>query len=342
MTYSDIALITDAWYPQTNGVVRTLDTVRRKLEAAGRQVTVISPDQFFTIPCPTYPEIRLSLGARRKLAAMIDRLAPNHIHIATEGPLGLAARHYCVKRGLRFTTSFHTKFPEYVQKRTGVPARLTYRWLRHFHAPAEAVLVATPSMLEDLQAHGFQNGKLWTRGVDTEQFHPGNPEVLEGPAPHWVCVGRVAVEKNLPAFLALDLPGTKYVVGDGPALEKLKKQFPDAHFPGMKKGEALRKYFAAADVFVFPSRTDTFGLVMLEALACGAPVAAYPVTGPKDVITDPRIGRLDEDLAVACRAALACQRADCIDFARQHSWERCADIFAQTLTPSGIVQRNAA
>ena len=342
MTCSDIALVTDAWYPQTNGVVRTLDTVRKKLEETGRQVTVISPEQFFTLPCPTYPEIRLSLGARRRLSIMLNRMAPRHIHIATEGPLGLAARHYCVKRGLRFTTSFHTKFPEYLQQRTGIPPRLAYRWLRHFHAPAEAVLVPTRSMLDDLITHGFRNGKLWTRGVDTAQFYPGDAPPLDGPAPHWLYVGRVSVEKNLPAFLALDLHGSKHVVGDGPALAKLQQQFPAVHFAGAKKGEALRQYYAASDVFVFPSRTDTFGLVMLEALACGTPIAAYPVTGPKDVITDPRVGRLDDDLAAACHAALACKREDCIDFARLHSWERCADIFAQTLCPSGAPQRSAA
>lgn len=337
MTFLDmpmrIALISDAWYPQVNGVVRTLDTVRGELVAMGHTVTMVTPEQFKSIACPTYPEIRLSIDAPFTLAARLDAIGPTHIHIATEGPLGWAARRYCMKRGLPFTTSFHTKFAELLKARLRIPLKVTYALLRRFHAPARAVLVATPSMQRELHAHGFTNTALWTRGVDTVQFHPSDhyETLLDYPRPIWLYVGRVSVEKNLDAFLRLPLAGTKLVVGEGPALKAMQTRYPGAVFAGVKRGEALRQHYAGSDVFVFPSKSDTFGLVMLEALACGTPVAAYPVTGPRDVITDVRAGALDDDLAMACATALTLKRADCVDYAAGYSWRRCAEIFAQTL-----------
>ncbi|MFZ4541320.1 MAG: glycosyltransferase family 4 protein [Rickettsiales bacterium] len=331
MTCSDIALVSDAWYPQINGVVRTLDTVRGELTAQGRHVTMLTPDQFFTLPCPSYPEIRLSVDAILRLSRRLDRLAPRHIHIATEGPLGIAARRYCRRKNYAFTTSFHTKFPEYIEARLRIPSRVTYRWLQRFHAPASAMLVTTASMMTELGAHGFNNCRLWTRGVDSAQFYPGRAEPLPGDGPHFLYVGRVATEKNLPAFLDLDLPGTKHVVGDGPMLTRLREAYPGVYFAGALRGEALRRYYAMSDVFVFPSLTDTFGLVMLEALACGTPVAAFPVTGPNDIITDPNAGCLHHDLQQACMTALVLNPADCLRQAERFSWAHCAKIFADTL-----------
>lgn len=330
-----IALISDAWYPQVNGVVRTLDTVRAELVAMGHDVIMVTPDQFKSIACPTYPEIRLSIDAPFTLAKRLDALAPTHIHIATEGPLGWAARRYCLKRGLAFTTSFHTKFAELLNARLRIPLVLTYGILRRFHAAARGVLVATRSMQRELEAYGFRNTKLWTRGVDTVQFHPSDHDekLLDYPRPIWLYVGRVSVEKNLDAFLRLPLAGTKLVVGDGPALAAMKTRYPNAVFAGVKRGEALRQHYAGSDVFVFPSKSDTFGLVMLEALACGTPVAAYPVTGPIDVILDARAGALHEDLATACAQALTLNRSDAVRYAQGYSWQRCAEIFAQTLVP---------
>ncbi|MBX9726064.1 MAG: glycosyltransferase family 1 protein [Rickettsiales bacterium] len=337
MTFLDmqmrIALISDAWFPQVNGVVRTLDTVRAELVAMGHTVTMVTPEQFKSVPCPTYPEIRLSIDAPFTLAKRLGAIEPTHIHIATEGPLGWAARRYCLKRGLSFTTSFHTKFAELLKARLSIPLKVTYALLRRFHAPAQAVLVATPSMQRELQGHGFTNTALWTRGVDTNMFYPSDEyqALLDYPRPIWLYVGRVSVEKNLEAFLGLSLAGTKLVVGDGPALKAMQSRYPGAVFAGVKRGEELRQHYAGSDVFVFPSKSDTFGLVMLEALACGTPVAAYPVTGPLDVILDARAGALDADLATACGTALTLKRADCVDYAAGYSWRRCAEIFAQTL-----------
>ncbi|MGZ8219627.1 glycosyltransferase family 4 protein, partial [Methylomagnum sp.] len=291
-----LALITDAWSPQINGVVTTLRTTCEQFRAAGHEVETITPDQFRNWPCPSYPEIRLALGCGGKLRARLDALWPDAIHIATEGPLGLAARNYCRQRGLPFTTSFHTRFAEYVNLRTGVPLGWGYGLLRWFHNGAERTLAATPALRDELQSRGFKNPVLWSRGVDTDLFKPYGKDFLPDARPVLVYVGRVSVEKNIEAFLGLDLPGAKLVIGDGPQREELERKYPAARFVGYKHGEELARHIAAADAFVFPSLTDTFGLVMLEALACGVPVAAFPVRGPLDVILDERVGCLDADL----------------------------------------------
>ncbi len=328
-----LAIVSDAWFPQVNGVVRTLSTVKTELEALGHRVDVVGPDRFRTWPCPTYPEIRLAILPRRRLARCLDRLAPDAIHVATEGPLGLAARAYCRRRRLAFTTSFHTRFPEYVEARTGIPRAWLYRWLRRFHAPAAGVMVATDTLMDELAGHGFANLRRWSRGVDTELFRPGPKDVYDLPRPIYLNVGRVAVEKNIEAFLRLDLPGTKVVVGDGPQRARLERRYPDAVFLGGKTGADLARHFAGADVFVFPSRTDTFGLVMLEALAAGIPVAAFPVPGPLDVVNGHAVGVLDPDLAKAARAALDIPGGRCRAHAEGFSWRRCAEQFLGHLAP---------
>jgi glycosyltransferase involved in cell wall biosynthesis len=299
-----LALVTDAWLPQTNGVVRTLAMTSSQLQRSGHVVEVIEPRSFRTLPCPTYPEIRLAWRPYRRLADQLSALDPDSVHIATEGPLGLAARRWCIRHGRAFTTSYHTQFPEYVRARAPIPLGLSYAHLRRFHGAAARTLVATPSMRRMLEARGFANLGLWSRGVDTELFRPRAKSFLELPRPIWLYFGRVAVEKGIGDFLRLDLPGTKLVVGDGPALEECRRRYPEAVYAGYRHGEELAAYVAASDVFVFPSRTDTFGLVLLEAMACGVPVAAYPVTGPQDVVTDGVNGMLDEDLRTAALAAM--------------------------------------
>lgn len=329
-----ILLVTDAWYPQVNGVVRTLDTVARLLRAAGHRVTLLTPEDKPTFPLPTYPEIRLALVSPGAVARQIDETRPDCIHIATEGPLGWFARRHCLKRGLAFTTSFHSRFPEMIAERLPLPgiASLSYAVLRRFHSPSSATLVPTPTVARRLEGLGFDHVRVWTRGVDTTQFRPIESCMFEGlPRPVMLNAGRVAIEKNIDAFLSLDLPGTKVVVGGGPQLAELRLRYPDAIFTSYLNGDALAGALSAADVFVFPSRTDTFGLAMLEALACGVPVAAFPVECPIDVITSDRAGCLDADLGKAIRAALACHREDCIAFARQHSWQRVAAMFEQAL-----------
>lgn len=328
-----ILLVSDAWFPQVNGVVRTLNTVIGELKAMGHAVETITPDQFTTIPCPTYPEIRLACWPFFRVPAMIEAARPDAIHIATEGPLGMTARRYCVRNKLPFTTAYHTRFPEYVEPRLGVPISWTYKIMRHFHGKSAGVMVATKSIRADLEARGFDNIKDWSRGVDTELFRPQAKDAIDAPRPVFMFVGRVAVEKNLPAFLELDLPGSKVVVGDGPDMTMLKKRFPDTIFVGAKKGEELSRHYAAADVFVFPSRTDTFGLVMLEALASGAPVAAFPVPGPLDVIASDKVGVLSEDLAAAAKAALKLSAEDCRAYALGYSWRACAEQFFANLAP---------
>ena len=328
-----IVVVTDAWYPQVNGVVRTLDTVRGELVALGHHVAVISPDRFRTIPCPTYPEIRLALFPAARVRRLVDDFGPDAIHIATEGPLGWAARRLCRKRGLPFTTSFHTKFPEYVHARFRIPVSWGYAVMRRFHRASSGVMVATPSLMRTLEARGFRNIARWTRGVDTELFRPRDQAFLQATRPISMFVGRVAVEKNIEAFLKLDVGGTKYVVGGGPQIDELKARYPDVVFTGYKTGEELASYIAAADVFVFPSLTDTFGLVLLEAMASGVPVAAFPVTGPVDVVTDEKAGCLDDDLAKATRCALTKQRTDCRAFAERFSWRDCAKVFFDNLRP---------
>lgn len=328
-----LLIVTDAWTPQVNGVVRTLERTRAELEALGHEVSVLSPDLFASLPCPSYPEIRLALPFGGRLERLLEDFAPDALHIATEGPLGLAARRLCLRRGWRFTTSFHTRFPEYVAQRWGLPASWGYAFLRRFHAPASAVLVPTRSAAADLLARGFEGLRIWSRGVDTALFKPGPLDRLGLPRPVWLYVGRLAVEKNVPAFLDLVLPGTKLVVGDGPMAAHLRTRYPAARFVGAKTGPDLAAHYAEADVFVFPSRTDTFGLVLLEALACGVPVAAYPVCGPLDVIGASGAGSLDEDLGRAARRALTLDPAVCRAHALRFSWRACAEAFLEALTP---------
>lgn len=328
-----IALVTDAWSPQVNGVVTTLQTVCGELRALGHVVETITPDQFRTWPCPTYPEIPLALGCGRKVRERLDAFQPDAIHIATEGPLGLAARAYCRRRGLPFTTSFHTRFAEYITLRTGLPLSWGYAFLRWFHNGGQRMMTATPALVEELKGWGFKRAVLWSRGVDTAVFRPRGKDFLPGPRPVLLYAGRLAVEKNVEAFLDLDLPGMKYVVGDGPQRAELERKYPQARFVGYQRGEALARHMAAADVFVFPSLTDTFGLVMLEALACGVPVAAFPVQGPKDVVGDGRVGCLDGDLKRAVAKALALNPEDCREYALSFSWRDCARLFAGHLAP---------
>ncbi|MEO1193254.1 MAG: glycosyltransferase family 1 protein [Pseudomonadota bacterium] len=330
-----ITLVSDAWYPQINGVVRTLNRVREELEALDHQVTVIAPSDFKTIPCPTYPEIRLALRPGKPLAAKLEESQPQAIHLPTEGPLGLAARSYCRKRGLPFTTSYHTRFPEYISARAPVPVSWGYRFMRWFHGGSSGVMVATPSLKRDLEGRGFTNLRQWSRGVDLTLFRPEppGPPPLDLPKPVFLYVGRVAVEKNIEAFLKLDLPGSKLVVGDGPQLASLRKSYPEVHFAGAKVGEELARHYALGDVFVFPSRTDTFGLVLLEAMASGLPVAAYPVTGPLDVVGGSGAGVLDEDLAKAAKAALELDPKVARAYAERFSWRACAEQFRGFLAP---------
>ena len=320
-------VVTDAWYPQVNGVVRTLATTGSELEKLGHTVKFIGPNQFRTAPMPGYREIRLALMPRRKLEKLITEYAPDVIHIATEGPLGWAARGICRDRRLVFTTSYHTRFPEYVAKRLPVPCSVSYALLRRFHRWSAAVMVSTPTLSNALASRGFDNLKRWTRGVDTDLFRPRQKDFIADPRPISLYVGRVAVEKDIEAFLDLDVPGTKYVVGTGPLLDTFKRRYPDVRFVGARHGEELARYYAAADVFVFPSRTDTFGLVMLEALASGVPVAAYPVPGPLDVIGDETVGVMDDDLGTAVRKALELDAERCREYALGYSWQAATHQF---------------
>lgn len=317
-----IAIVTDAWRPQINGVVTTLERTREELLRAGHRVQVLTPEQHRTVPCPSYPEIRLALVPYRRVRKALDAFRPECIHIATEGPLGFAARRYCRRRGLAFTTSYHTRFPQYVRERAPIPTAWTYAWLRRFHRPAACTLVPTPAMREELVSRGFHPVHIWSRGVDTDLFRPSPVARLDGRRPIFMYMGRVAIEKNIEDFLRLTLPGSRYVVGGGPDLEKLRCAYPDVRFTGYRFGAELAAHLAAADVFVFPSRTDTFGLVMLEAMACGTPVAAYPVTGPLDVVEHGRTGWLDSDLGTACRRTLTLDRDACRQAALAKSWSR--------------------
>ncbi|HTH73486.1 MAG TPA: glycosyltransferase family 1 protein [Trinickia sp.] len=328
-----IMIVTDAWEPQVNGVVRTLKNTTRELTALGHRVELLTPLEFRTIPCPTYPEIRLSLMPRRHVHARIDEFAPDALHIATEGPLGIAARAYALRHALPFTTAYHTRFPEYVEARFGIPTSATYRFLRWFHGRSLAVMAPTPVVKSDLEKHGFDNVVLWTRGVDLDIFHPMESKVLNTARPIFLYVGRVAIEKNVEAFLKLDLPGSKWVAGEGPALAELKSRYPEVNYLGVLSQAELAKVYAAADVFVFPSRTDTFGLVLLEALACGTPVAAYPVTGPIDVLADGNAGAMNEDLREACLDALKIDRDHARAWAERFSWQAASEQFAAHLKP---------
>jgi glycosyltransferase involved in cell wall biosynthesis len=331
-----ILVATDAWHPQVNGVVRTLNHVAREARALDADLEFLSPEGFWTLPMPGYPEIRLALTGPGDIERRIDRARPDALHVATEGPIGHAVRRVCIKRGVPFTTSFHTRFPDYLASRLPVPESWTsdiaWSWLRRFHGRSAAVLAATPTLVRELGDRGFAPVKLWPRGVDAVVFRPRKNVTLNLPRPIFLTVGRLAIEKNLEAFLALDLPGSKVVVGDGPARAHLERAYPDSVFLGSQQGEALAAIYAAADVFVFPSRTDTFGLVLLEALASGVPVAAFPAAAPCDVIGEAPVGLLDEDLRLACLGALECSRADCRDFALGLTWAASAKTFLQHVT----------
>ena len=322
-----VLVATDAWHPQVNGVVRTLTSLARSAQALGVRIDFLSPDGFRTVPVPTYPGLRLALPSRGQIARRVEQAKPDAIHIATEGPIGYMVRAYCRRRGRPFTTSYTTRFPEYISARVPIPESWIYAALRRFHAAAAVTMVSTPSLMSELGRRGFGNLGMWTRGVDTNLFRPDRAIEIDLPRPIFITVGRVAIEKNLEAFLSLDLPGTKVVIGTGPEEAGLKRRFPDAKFLGLLENGTLAAHLAAADVFVFPSLTDTFGVVQLEALASGVPVAAFPVTGPKDVVGNHPIGVLNEDLRVACVEALWISRAACRAFALRHSWESSARQF---------------
>lgn len=334
-----ILIVTDAWEPQVNGVVRTLQATIAELRATGHEVDIISPDLFRSVPCPSYPEIRLAFAGRRSVEHRIRAFAPQAIHISTEGPLGLAARRWCLRSGFPFTTAYHTRFPEYVAARIPVSPAFVWRFIRWFHRPARHIMVATRSLARELAEQGLDQTMMWERGVDRELFRPDRAShpAYEGlTRPIQLYVGRVAVEKNIGAFLDCDRPGTKVVVGEGPALADLKAQHPDTLFLGKLGGDALAAAYAGADVFVFPSRTDTFGLVIIEALSCGTPVAAYPVPGPGDIVRE-GAGALDEDLGRAIDAALMCSRGAAATLGARYSWPNCTAQFVRALTflPAG-------
>ncbi len=325
-----ILVATDAWRPQVNGVVRTYERLEAELRDLGAEMELLSPAEFRTVPCPTYPEISLALPGFRHVHERIAALRPDAIHIATEGPVGWMTRRWCRRHGVPFTTSFHTRFPEYLRARFRLPMTWTYAAQRRFHNAGAGLMVASSSMADELRARGFKRLMPWTRGVDTELFRP-RPARVFGEAPVFLYAGRVAVEKNLEAFLRLDLPGRKVVVGAGPMLQDLSARYPDVHFTGKQTGETLATSYASADVFVFPSLTDTFGIVLLEAMASGVPVAAFPVTGPIDNVVDGVTGALDEDLRKACLEALELDRTRVRDHARQFTWEAAARLFLDNI-----------
>jgi len=319
-----VLIATDAWRPQVNGVVRTLQSLSASARRLGVAVEFLTPEGFPSLPVPTYPGLRCALPYPAEIARRVAQARPDAIHIATEGPIGHMVRRHCVKHGVPFTTSYTTRFPEYIAARLPIPEAWSYELLRRFHAAATVTMVSTPALMSEFAARGFSNLGLWTRGVDTELFRPDRAIGLDLPRPIFVNVGRLAVEKNLEAFLSLDLPGSKVVIGDGPQEAELRRRFPQTHFLGQLEEERLAAHVAAADVFVFPSKTDTFGIVQLEALACGVPVAALPVPGPRDVIGDNPVGVLDTDLRKACLEALHVSREACRAFALTRSWERSA------------------
>lgn len=334
-----VITVTDAWHPQVNGVVRTIESTNRELQRAGHATALITPQSFIAVPCPAYPEIRLSLFPLRRMTRLLDselKLTPDSaIHIATEGPLGNAARRYCIDHRLPFTTAYHTRFPQYLHAMFRVPERWSYRFLRKFHGAASAVMAPTATVENELREHGIGRIARWTRGVDVDVFQP-SPPLFGGLAhPVFLYVGRVSVEKNIQAFLTLDLPGTKVVAGIGPALDVLTRRFPEVRFVGVLSQPNLARLYSAADVFVFPSRTDTFGLVMLEALACGTPVAAFPVQGPLDVVGGSEVAVLDQDLRKAALHALRIDRSACRRFAEMHSWQAATEQFIALQVPIG-------
>jgi glycosyltransferase involved in cell wall biosynthesis len=322
-----LLIATDAWTPQVNGVVRCFEATIGELRRRDIAVDMVTPDQFRTVPMPSYPEIRLAMVLRGRLAERISNGGYDAVHVATEGPIGWAVRGVCRKLGLSFTTSYHTQFPEYLRARVPVPERWSYAMLKRFHGAGAGMMVATPTMMRELTAKGFRHLRMWSFGVDTELFRPDHARVLDLPRPIFITVARLAVEKNLDAFLSLDLPGSKVIVGDGPARAELEARYPKVMFTGFKAGADLAALYASADVFVFPSLTDTFGLVLLEAAACGLPIAAFPVQGPRDVIGNEPVGVLSGDLRSAALQALHIPRADCRAFALRHSWGAATDAF---------------
>ena len=330
-----IAVVIDTWLPEVNGVVTTMHKIVEELKGLGHETHVLShADGFKTIPMPGYSSIRLALFPQGRVNRWLDEAQPDAIHISTEGPLGAAARRYCIKHGLHFTTCYHTKFPEYISARAPIPLAVGYAWIRNFHKPASRLMVSTPSLMQELKDRGFTNLVHWGKGVDTQLFRIRDKGYLKDTRPIFMYLGRVAIEKNIEAFLKLDLPGSMYVVGDGPDLEMLKKKYPKVIYTGFRRGEELASTLAAADVFVFPSRTDTFGLVLLEAMACGIPVAAFPVTGPVDVVTQGVTGFCDEDLK---KAAVDCLKLDgkkCRAYAEKFSWKAAAEEFLRNMVPA--------
>jgi len=334
-----LLLATDAWGPQVNGVVTTLTQMVEGIKSMGHEVEVIATGDYPSIPMPTYPEIKISIWMKG-LKKRIENFAPDAIHIATEGPIGQLVRKHCLKQGYAFTTSFHTRFPEYIRERLPVPLEWTYPFVRSFHRPAFRTLAPTSTLVDELRQRGFEHMEVWGRGVDTDLFTPERKIDLEYPGPILLSVGRVAPEKNLKAFLDLEVEGTKVVVGDGPALNELRELYPDVVFPGMKRGVPLAQYFASADVFVFPSLTDTFGLVMLEANACGTPVAAFPVTGPVDVLHEGVTGCMRDDLSEAINGAFKLERSVCREEALKRSWSRIVEQFLRALVPLHSDKKN--
>lgn len=337
-----LLIVTDAWHPQVNGVVRTIMNTCFELEQMGCRVELITPTDYTTIPCPTYPEIRLSLAGSRGIEARIRALAPDAIHIATEGPLGWAARNACIRNQWRFTTAYHTRFPEYVHARTRLPIAWLYALFRAFHAPAHTMLAPTPAIIRHLRAQRFRNVGFWSRGVDHQIFFPRIEQKSVNPAhPIWLYAGRLAVEKNIEAFLELDLPGEKWVAGEGPLEASLKRRYTDIRWIGVVSQQELAELYSRADVFVFPSKTDTFGLVMVEAMACGLPVAAYPVEGPLDVIGDSRAGVMHDDLRQACMSCLSIPRSEALARSRAFTWRRATEQFIAAHPRAGVASTNA-
>jgi Glycosyltransferase len=327
-----ILFVTDAWHPQVNGVVRTINTLGDELKKLGHDVHYITPKEFITIPCPSYPEIRLAINPWPKLYRKIKQLNPQIIHIATEGPLGFFARRYCIKHKIKFTTSYHTKFPEYIYERIKLPLSLSYRFMRFFHKHSDQILVTTETMKQELAGRGFNIDKLrvWTRGAKQDIFAKGEKIELGLQRPIWIYVGRVAVEKNIEAFLGMEIEGSKLVVGGGPQLDKLKQKYKDVTFVGMQDSKNVANYLASSDVFVFPSKTDTFGIVIIEALAAGLPVAAYPVPGPIDILKNTKADTLDWDLIASAKKSLTIPKEVCQLIASAYTWENCANIFLDT------------
>jgi glycosyltransferase involved in cell wall biosynthesis len=325
-----ILIVTDAWYPQVNGVVKTLSYLVKELKKQKHEVHLITPQEFLTLPCPTYPEIRLSINAYPKIYNKIKEINANIFHIATEGPLGFFARRYCIKNNIKFTTSLHTKFAEYINERIYIPVNIGYTFLRYFHEPSNKVLVTTKNMEKELINRNFKNLVVWTRGVNPNIFGKIKKAEIPKQAPIFIYVGRVAIEKNIEAFLDVDIQGSKVVVGAGPQLDELKRKYKDVLFTGMLEEKEVAAYLAASDVFVFPSKTDTFGIVIIEALAAGIPVAAYPVTGPLDILQNTKVDCLDLDLKTSMIKALKIKKKDCKDVAKQYTWENCAKIFMET------------